>query len=144
MLFPNEREIDDVWQKVATHTANGDLGIAAKVEPKPSAGEGTKVERLICIYTYNFRDMDDVKRVLGKLRVTGVVAGRQIWYKTGMCSTSILVPHPFHDQATDKSMNLDAFTYLGISSGNPWGLRASLYGSNDFPVEARRGDWDFS
>lgn len=26
---------------------------------------------------------------------------------------------------------LDAYTYLGIAGGNPWGLKASLYSSND-------------
>lgn len=25
----------------------------------------------------------------------------------------------------------DAYTYLGIGSGNPWGIRASLYSSKD-------------
>jgi hypothetical protein len=25
----------------------------------------------------------------------------------------------------------DAFTYIGIASGNPWGVRASIYSSMD-------------
>jgi len=27
---------------------------------------------------------------------------------------------------------LDAYTYLGIASGNPWELKASIYSSLDF------------
>lgn len=33
---------------------------------------------------------------------------------------------------------IDAYTYLGIAGGNPWGLKASLYSSSD--IFAHIGD----
>ncbi|KAJ2896295.1 hypothetical protein MKZ38_005697 [Zalerion maritima] len=114
MLFPRESDVDQVWHTVATLTVKGELGIAAKVEPKPGPncpGHVAKKERLVCVYTYDFRDWHDLKRVLNKLRQAGLAGDKQVYYKA------------------------DAYTYLGISSGNPWGLRASLHGSNEFRVE---------
>ncbi|RSL39770.1 hypothetical protein CEP53_013816 [Fusarium sp. AF-6] len=108
MLFCPPAEVNDVWDIVAKATANNELGIAAKVAPKP-VDEDSRRDRLICVYTTDFADKADVGRVLQKLRELRLVEarGRPIYYKP------------------------DAFTYIGISSGNIWGLKASIYSSND-------------
>ncbi|KAH6844891.1 hypothetical protein B0I37DRAFT_170661 [Chaetomium sp. MPI-CAGE-AT-0009] len=105
MLFPESEHVDEVWAKIATATANNELGIAAKVEPRVQA----KKDRLVCVYTSDFRDKDDVARVLNRMRELELVrpSGRQIYYKS------------------------DAWTLLGIYWGNKWGIGASMYSSNE-------------
>ncbi|KAM0285487.1 hypothetical protein ACHAQH_001437 [Verticillium albo-atrum] len=107
MLFCDPEVVNEVWGLVAKATANNELGIAAKVAPR-SDDTGRK-ERLICIYTADFRDMPDVTRVLRGLQELGVVETmkKAIYYKP------------------------DAFTYIGIAGGNSWGLKASIYNSID-------------
>lgn len=108
MLFVDPALVDDVWATVARATVRNELGIAAKVGPR-EGGRGSSKERLICIYTYDFSDRQDVGRVLGRLKELELVRpGRKpIYYKA------------------------DAYTHLGIASGNHWGLKASIYSSTE-------------
>ncbi|KAK3305496.1 uncharacterized protein B0T15DRAFT_199242 [Chaetomium strumarium] len=105
MLFPDPGYVNDVWAKVARATANNELGIAAKVATRVETGKA----RLICVYTRDFRDKDDVARVLNRMRELELIrpGGRQIYYKS------------------------DAWTELGIYGGNNWGIQASIYSSNE-------------
>ncbi|KAL1853649.1 hypothetical protein Daus18300_011684 [Diaporthe australafricana] len=109
MLFVEPAFVNAVWERVAQATVKNELGIAAKVGPREE--RGSSKERLVCIYTYDFRDKDDIARVLHRLRQLELVrdraTGKPIYYKA------------------------DAFTHLGIGYGNPWGMRASLYNSRD-------------
>lgn len=120
MLFVDPALVDDVWATVARATVRNELGIAAKVAPR-GEGRGSSKERLICIYTYDFSDQQDLGRVLGRLRELELVRagpGRKpIYYKA------------------------DAYTYLGIASGNHWGLKASLFSSNEIfaQIKEREG-----
>ncbi|KAF5022757.1 hypothetical protein F66182_5172 [Fusarium sp. NRRL 66182] len=84
MLFCSPAEVNDVWEIVAKATANNELGIAAKVAPRPVDGDSRK-DRLICVYTTDFADKVDVGRVLQKLRELRLVEtrGRPIYYKPG-------------------------------------------------------------
>lgn len=125
MLFPSTAEVDEVWATVATGTFEGRLGCGAKVAVDDEV-EG-KPERLICIYTEDFSDLADVKRVLGEMRVLGLVkdgspgkwggnnngGGRVVYYKC------------------------DAYTHLDIMSGNEYKIKASIYNSRDV---AREGE----
>ena len=107
MLFPRLNDASRYWYKIAEATIDNRLGIGAKI----STGLGeAREERLICIYTKDFSDMDDVRRVLDGLVELDFVSSnnpRGIYYKP------------------------DAYTYLDISSGNEYGLPASLYSSRD-------------
>ncbi|KAI4113143.1 MAG: hypothetical protein LQ345_005806 [Seirophora villosa] len=108
MLFPSPDDVNSQWALVAEATVNRELGTAAKVAP--DSGDGDRNPRLICVYTKDFSDMDDVKRVLERLVELGLVKrkdDRGIYYKA------------------------NAFTELGINAGNEWGLKASLYASKD-------------
>lgn len=84
MIFCQPAEVNDVWEIVAKATAKNELGIAAKVAPKP-VDEDPRKDRLICVYTTDFRDKSDVGRVLQKLRELRLVEtrGRPIYYKPG-------------------------------------------------------------
>ena len=123
MLFPNVQNVDAIWARVAQGTVEGNLGIAAKVAVDSSEIRGEEERggkgRLVCVYTYDAEDKEDVRRVLRGLEGLKVSPqgeggkgaeegkGKGIYYKC------------------------DAFTHLGIAGGNQWGLRASLYGSLD-------------
>jgi hypothetical protein len=108
MLFPMPHQVDEIWAIVAKGTLDGRLGSAAKVATDASDG---KPERLICIYTEDFSDVKDVKRVLKEMRRLGLVSSEKgakwIYYK------------------------IDAYTYLGITSDNDYKLKASKYSSRD-------------
>jgi len=62
-------------------TQAGRLGVAAKVATAMKSPLATNTDiRLICIYTYDYTDLEDVRRVRQRLRELGV--NRQIPYKT--------------------------------------------------------------
>ena len=107
MLFPTNDEVVQTWKSVVHGTIEGSLGIGAKVATE--AGGKDTSRRLICIYTKDFSDMDDVQRVVEELVRLGLCPreGNGIYYKC------------------------DAFTYLGLESDNKYGLKASLYSSKD-------------
>ncbi|KAI9676875.1 MAG: hypothetical protein M1817_006714 [Caeruleum heppii] len=106
MLFPTTDNIPRTWSRICHATVANELGIAAKIAT--DAGGGNDSARLIGVYTYDFDDMDDVRRVVLKLEEFGFLQeGRGIYYKN------------------------DAYTHLGINSGNEWGLKASMYSSKD-------------
>lgn len=116
MLFPSPIQVNHCWELVATGTANGELGFAAKVATDDGSGNA----RLICIYTENFGDKGDVRRVLERLLELGLVKrngamgeGWALYYKA------------------------DAFTYLDIMSKNVWGLKPSLYSSREILGEGK-------
>lgn len=110
MLFPSIEYLDDTWSTVARATAKGTLGVDAKV----ATDSGNHGGRLICVYTKDFSDKEDIRRVLVKLIDLGLVpsgkeggTGRPIYYKC------------------------DSYTYLDIKSGNQWGLKPSMHSSTD-------------
>ncbi|PON21849.1 hypothetical protein TGAM01_v209279 [Trichoderma gamsii] len=87
LLFCPASEVNEMWEIVAKATANNELGIAAKVLPR-SPLEDPRKDRLLCIYTADFRDKTDVGRVLQTLRELRLVEarGRPIYYKPGKFS----------------------------------------------------------
>ena len=105
MLFPSDDDYPRAWRLVAEATAEGKLG------PTSKAATYTDIDpvNLICVYTYDFSDMDDVRRVLENLFELGVCHsdGKPIYYKC------------------------DAYTYIGIESNNKFKLRASLFSSKE-------------
>ena len=105
MLFPTVGNVDSCWEAVVTALEKGELGGLAKV----ATDDGSDGARLICVYTHDFGDVDDVKRVLRGLIDIDLVSEqtRPIYYKC------------------------DAFTHLDIKSKNDYGLKASMFSSKD-------------
>lgn len=68
MLFLLPEDLDRVWRLVVDSVINNRLGPTVKVAPD----EGKPEARLICIYTKDFRDKDDIRRVLDELISIGV------------------------------------------------------------------------
>ncbi|KAI9690613.1 MAG: hypothetical protein M1820_009970 [Bogoriella megaspora] len=110
MLRPSFEELPRVWRLVAEAVVDGKLGPLAKVPPEGSTDHSSG-ESVVIVYTYDFTDQKDVKRVLQELHnmdlVPGEGGGKPIYYKT------------------------DAYTTLGIKSDNPYNLRASTYKSDE-------------
>ncbi|KAF2711646.1 DUF1917-domain-containing protein [Pleomassaria siparia CBS 279.74] len=111
MLFPTEKDVTRVWGLIVEAVINNRLGPGAKVAPSG----GNSKDRLICVYTKDFRGTDDVLRVIRELRSMGLVSARRgIYYKS------------------------DPYTYLNIYGSNAaqYGLQASLYSSQKMFAEA--------
>jgi hypothetical protein len=88
MIFRNTDSIDETWEIIAKATANNELGIAAKVAPQDVGADERGQDRLICVYTADFRDIKDVRRVADKLKQLGLISarGQPLYYKPGRYS----------------------------------------------------------
>ncbi|RDW86740.1 DUF1917 domain-containing protein [Aspergillus mulundensis] len=108
MMFITPDRVDSYWAAVAGATMKGQLGIAAKVATQSDMDAQGK-PRLIAVYTKDYEDIADIKRVLRKLVELDLVKReeRPIYYKR------------------------DAWTYLEIMSGNKYGLKATAFSSAD-------------
>ena len=84
---------------VAAAVVSGCLGFAAKV----SARDREKRTHVICVYTEDFTNEEQVRAVEKGLRKIGV--------------TSVMSYKP------------DVHTTLGIYKDNPWGLKPTIYNS---------------
>jgi len=75
LVFVPLSQIDEVWAKIKLATEEGRLGSSAKVATarlNPNAANpDTKV---ICVYTYDWTDEQDVKRVRQELRQLGITS----------------------------------------------------------------------
>jgi hypothetical protein len=81
LLFISTGRVDSVWRIIDLETKAGRLGIAAKVATAKHNELSTSTSvRLICVYTYDCTDLDDVRRVRQRLRELGFV--KKISYKT--------------------------------------------------------------
>ncbi|TEY42349.1 hypothetical protein BOTCAL_0393g00080 [Botryotinia calthae] len=110
MIFCPPSEVNEIWAAIAKATSTNSLGISAKVAPNDGNGLLQK-SRLMCIYTEDFSDKMDVYRVLKAIRELGLVDRTlrgAIYYKA------------------------DVYTYLELTSNNPYDIKASLYNSFEF------------
>jgi hypothetical protein len=81
LIYVPTMEIDGWWKVIATATRLGELGWRAKAataRPKRMAGDPRV--KLICVYTRDWRDEDDVRQVLARLRELNVTW--RLSYKT--------------------------------------------------------------
>ncbi len=81
--FVSRDRVDEMWNKIKRATEKGLLGIESKVsttKPKNVKVGHEKGTHVICIYTYDWTDKKDVKRVRNELRKLGVI--NRIPYKT--------------------------------------------------------------
>jgi hypothetical protein len=81
LVFVPLARLDAVWAAIRRATRAGRLGYEAKTgtaRPNPNAKQPG--ERVICVYTYDAADLDDVRRVRDELRRLGVTW--KIPYKT--------------------------------------------------------------
>ncbi|KAF2101955.1 DUF1917-domain-containing protein [Rhizodiscina lignyota] len=109
MLRPKGNNVPRVWRLVCEAISENRLGPTAKIATNTDRDEDDGV-RVICVYTRDFTDMADIKRVAQALDTLGLVpkeGNQSIYYKP------------------------DVYTHLGINYDNSVNLRASLYSSKD-------------
>lgn len=81
LVFVPVRYVDRYWQIVKQAVQDGTLGPAAKVATgRPNPDEIDPTRRPIVVYTADWRDEDDVRRVLRGLRSLGI--GWRLTFKT--------------------------------------------------------------
>ncbi len=81
LLFIPTTRIDASWRIIRSETILGTLGVAAKVATamKSPLSANQRV-KLICVYTFNAADLNDVRRVRQRLRELGFT--KKLPYKT--------------------------------------------------------------
>ena len=80
LVFTTTKYADELWNRIAFATEEGLLGGSSKVSTAMQTRRSRDADsRVICVYTYDWCDEDDVKRVREQLRALGVT--RSIPYK---------------------------------------------------------------
>jgi hypothetical protein len=73
LIFVDPKNVDEVWAKIKEATEGGKLGDSAKVATaKPNPQSGKSEAKVICVYTYDWTDKEDVRRVREELRNLGI------------------------------------------------------------------------
>jgi len=81
LIFVKIEEADEVWKKVKRATEEGKLGLVAKVSTaKPNRNATNPNTKVICVYTYDWTDVNDVRKIRDELRMLGIT--QKIPYKT--------------------------------------------------------------
>lgn len=76
MALPKER-IDEVWETVVALVTAGQLGPEAKVSTaRPNPNSPSPGKYAIMIYAYDWRDTNDLRRILRNLRTAGLATER--------------------------------------------------------------------
>ena len=80
LVFVSAKYVDATWAKIKEATEAGRLGSAAKVATaRPNPNAPNPRSRVICAYTYDWKDEADVRRVREELRRLGIT--QKIPYK---------------------------------------------------------------
>jgi len=80
LIFALKSEIDLIWQKIKEATENGILGNNSKVSTaKDNPNSSDKNRGVICVYSYDWTDKNDVIKIREELRKLGVI--QKIPYK---------------------------------------------------------------
>ena len=80
LIFLDIKELDKTWQSIKNATESGFLGIGAKAATaRPNPNAISQDEKVICVYTYNWQDIDDVYRVEKILRLIRIT--QTLFYK---------------------------------------------------------------
>src|SRR3972149_10781392 len=85
LIFVSRDNVDGVWHKIKDATEKGLLGIRSKVSTirqSSAYGEnsgGKERGHVICVYSKDFRDKDNVKDILNELRNIGITG--RLYYK---------------------------------------------------------------
>jgi len=77
LVYVSKDKIDETWKVIASSTFKGELGIDAKVSTASRVPLNDRY--VICVYTKNYLDVEDVDRVREMLRKLGFVA--RLYYK---------------------------------------------------------------
>ncbi len=81
LVFVDKKDVDEVWAKIKKAVEGGKLGSEAKVATaKPNPNATNPNDKVICVYTYDYANEEDVKRIREELRKVGIT--NRIPYKS--------------------------------------------------------------
>jgi hypothetical protein len=73
LVFLHVSQIDEVWARIKLATEEGRLGRSAKVATaRPNPNAKNPDSKVICVYTYDWTDDEDVRRLRHELRRLGI------------------------------------------------------------------------
>ena len=73
LIFVDPKNVDEVWAKIKEAVEEGKLGDSAKVATaKQNLLAGKSNAKVICVYTYDWADERDVRRIREELRKLGI------------------------------------------------------------------------
>jgi len=72
LIFVKPENVDEVWRKIKKATENGKLGNCSKVATARPSTLAKSRAKVICVYTYDWKDEKDVMRIRGELRKLGI------------------------------------------------------------------------
>lgn len=73
LIFIDRTQIDNIWVRIKKATEEGKLGDSAKVSTAKTNPNSTDPSKnVICVYTYDWTDKEDVMRVREELRQIGI------------------------------------------------------------------------
>ncbi|MCP5244100.1 MAG: DUF1917 domain-containing protein [Burkholderiales bacterium] len=73
LIFLPIENLDEIWEKIRRATEKGELGNSAKVSTaKPNQNAVNENQKVICVYTYDWTDAEDVRRIRCQLRNLGI------------------------------------------------------------------------
>ena len=72
LIFVHQKKVDEIWEIIKKATKEGKLGSSSKVATaKPNPNTVHRKTKVICVYTYDWRDKDDTMRIRDELRKLG-------------------------------------------------------------------------
>lgn len=73
LVFVDRTQVDDIWARIKRATEEGKLGAGAKVSTAKTNPNSTDISKnVICVYTYDWTDKEDVMRIREELRQIGI------------------------------------------------------------------------
>lgn len=73
LVFVNKDQVDQIWRSIKEATELGKLGDSSKVATDRSNPNAKNTnQKVICVYTYDWTDEEDVKRIREELRNLGI------------------------------------------------------------------------
>jgi hypothetical protein len=73
LIFVDPEDVDEIWSNVKEAIEEGRLGSSAKVSTaKPNRLAGESKQKVICVYTYDWMDEVDVRKIREELRKIGI------------------------------------------------------------------------
>ncbi|SFI36696.1 putative phosphothreonine lyase domain-containg protein [Nitrosomonas sp. Nm34] len=73
LIFVPIENLDETWEKIRIATENGELGSSAKASTaKPNQNAANETQKVICVYSYDWTNKEDVMRIRNQLRHLGI------------------------------------------------------------------------
>lgn len=113
LLNVKPESASEIWPKIRNACISGKLGSTAKISDQPENGSF-----VICVYTNNFTDKEDVLRVRQAIHALGIYTKSSLHYKP------------------------DAITLLDIYAGDMKGMRTTVYSCGGGATKERLEDYE--